>query len=478
MYIRIMSICTLLLVCSIVFAQNKPNVIFILSDDLGYNDLGCYGQQILKTPHIDKLASEGMKFNRFYSGAPVCAPARSVLMTSKHVGHGSVRGNQPKGQLLKDSEETLAKTFRNAGYATGLIGKWGLGNAPEPNDPKRNGFDYHYGYVNMWHAHNFFPEFLYKNGEKVYLNNKTGSIPPGNYPEGVGLATVRNEYAPDLFDREALNFIEENKTQPFFLFYAMNTPHGNSEYKVDGNGMEVPDTKAFDHTDWPNAEKGFAEMMRKLDITVGLIQEKIKELGLEENTIIVFSSDNGPHSECNHDPNFFNSAGILRGQKRDLYEGGVRVPFIIKYKDVIKSGLATDQIYGFWDVMPTFRDMLNLNKLKDVDGKSFWPVISGKGKAEQHKYLYWEFYEENGKQGVLFNDWKGIRLNTNNLSHSRLELYNLKEDPSEKNNLATANPKMVKKILKIMEKEHQPFPLTSLFKKDESAQRDVQAVNK
>ena len=456
------------------FAQSKPIVVFIFTDDLGYNDIDCYGQKILKTPNIDKLRSQGLKFNRFYSGAPVCAPARCALMTGKNVGNCSVRGNQPKGQLLKSEETTLPEVFKSAGYATGLIGKWGLGNAPEPDDPARNGFDYHYGYVNMWHAHNFYPEFLYRNGEKVYLDNKTGDIPKGNYPEGVGLASVRNTYAPDKFDEEALNFIQKNKDNPFFLFYAMNTPHGNSEYKVDGNGMEVPDTKLFDHTGWNNAEKGFAEMMRRLDNSVGMIMDKLTALNLESNTIVIFTSDNGPHSECNHDPDFFDSNGILRGQKRDLYEGGIRVPFIIKYPGVVQPNTTTDQVMALWDILPTMAAITGQKTPKGINGISYLPTLSGKRKQNQPKYLYWEFYEENGKQAVLWKDWKGIRFNTNLPTKMKFELYNLKEDESETNNVASKNPNIQKKIEKMMSKAHIPFPLTSLFNSDPTAQRDVQ----
>jgi arylsulfatase A len=473
---RIRALFTLIIFLSskLIYGQGQPNVIFILADDMGYADLGCYGQTVLKTPNIDELAKGGIKFMQYYAGSSVCAPSRCALMTGKNVGNCSVRGNQPKGQLLKTEETTLAEVFKNAGYTTGIIGKWGMGNAPEPNDPKIHGFDYHFGYVNMWHAHNFYPEFLYKNGEKVYYPNVTGDVPKGNYPEGVGLASVRKIYAPDEFDRENLEFIERNKEKPFFLYFAINTPHGNTEYKTNGNGMEVPDTKYFDYTDWNNAEKGYAEMVRRLDNSVGMIKAKLKELGLEKNTMIVFSSDNGPHNESGHDAKFFKSSGPLRGSKRDLYEGGIRVPFIVNYPDKIIPNQTTNSVFAFWDFLPTACELTNQPKPSGINGISFLPTLFAEKQTEKHKYLYWEFYEEGGKQAILWDNWKGIKLKTNNPNETRFELYNLSNDLSESDNIVDINPKIRKKMEKMMAKSHKPFPLTSLFSIDPSAQRDVQ----
>jgi arylsulfatase A-like enzyme len=473
----IKKILVLVFLANQLLAQKNPNVIFILADDLGYADVGCYGQKTLKTPNIDALAKGGIKFTQHYAGAPVCAPSRCALMTGKHVGHGSVRGNQPKGQLIKPDEITLSEVFKNAGYTTALIGKWGMGNAPEPNDPAINGFDYSFGYVNMWHAHNFYPEFLYRNAQKVALNNKTGNVPKGNLPEGVGLASVRNQYAPDEFEKDALEFISTNQKKPFFMYYAINTPHGNSEYKEDGNGMEVPDTKAFDDKNWNKAEKSFAEMIRKLDLTVGNIKAKLKELGIEENTMIVFASDNGPHAESGHNPDFFDSNGKLKGKKRDMYEGGIRVPFIVNYPARIKSGQVSKQVFAFWDFLPTACELTNQEIPKGIDGISYLPTLFGKPQTKKHKYLYWEFYEEGGKQSILWNNWKGIKFNTNDASKTKFELYNLASDISETKDLASKNPQIVKKIEEMMTEAHQPFELTSLFKPDPSAQRDVQQKN-
>lgn len=454
--------------------QKKTNVIFILSDDLGYGDLGCYGQKTLKTPNIDKLAMDGIKFTQHYAGAPVCAPSRCALITGKHVGNCSVRGNQPEGQLIKQEEVTLPEVFKKAGYKTAIVGKWGMGNAPEPNDPLINGFDHHFGYVNMWHAHNFYPEFLYKDAEKVFYPNVTGETPKGNYPEGVGYASVRKVYAPDEFDRAGLQFVENMKDEPFFLYFAINTPHGNSEYKDDGKGMEVPDTKAFDGESWPNAEKRFAEMIRRLDLTVGKFRDKLVELGIDKNTMIVFASDNGPHNESGHDDKFFDSNGPLKGKKRDLYEGGIRVPLIVNYPGKIKANQTSNEVFAFWDFLPTMSDMLGMEVPKESNGISFLPTLLGKKQTKKHKYLYWEFYEEHGKQAVLWKNWKAIKLNTNIANQTRIELYNLNTDLGENVNLASSNPKLVKKLSKMMDKAHKPFPLTSLFSSDPTAQRDIQ----
>lgn len=457
------------------FAQTptKPNVIVILSDDLGYGDLSCYGQKLYTTPHIDKLAREGMLFTRHYSGAPVCAPSRGTLMTGKHVGHGSVRGNQPKGQLLQTAETTLPEVFKKAGYKTACIGKWGMGNAPEPNDPLLHGFDYHYGYVNMWHAHNFYPEFLYKNGQKVILEgNKTGSVPQGNLPEGVGLAKERAKYAPDEFDREVGQFITQNRNNSFFIYYAINTPHGNSEYKV--GGMEVPDHKRFDNKNWPDVEKDFAEMVAKLDESVGKIIAKLKETGLDENTLIIFTSDNGPHNESGHSFEFFDSNGPFRGKKRDMYEGGIHVPMIARYPAKIKAGTVSSHVSAFWDYLPTVCDLIKVPKPAGIDGISFLPTLLGQKNQPTHEYLYWEFYEEGGKQAVLHQNWKGIKFNTNDATKTSFELYDLTNDPAEMQNLANQFPEKVQKMQSLMSQAHRPFALTSLFKTDPSAQRDVQ----
>ncbi|MBP6386733.1 MAG: arylsulfatase [Pseudarcicella sp.] len=452
----------------------KPNVIVVLADDLGYGNLSIYGSKIIKTPNIDNLGKEGIVFTSHYSGAPVCSPSRASLMTGKHVGHCSVRGNQPKGQLLQPEETTLPEVFKSAGYKTAIIGKWGMGNAPEPNDPMINGFDHQYGYVNMWHAHNFYPEFLYKNAQKVTLEgNKTGNVPAGDYPEGIGYASSRVKYAPNEFEREALEFIDNNKEKPFFMYFAINTPHANSEYKK--TGMEVPNFGRFENETWTDPEKAYATMVENLDNTVGKLVEKLKALNLDENTMIVFSSDNGAHSEGGHNPDFFDDNGPFRGYKRDMYEGGIRTPLLIRWPAKIKKGQVTNHVSAFWDILPTMCDVAGAKKPVGIDGISMMPtLVKSKLLQPNHEYLYWEFYEEGGKQAVLYKNWKGIRLNTNFSDKMKFELYNLSADPAELHNVADQNPEMVKKMIEYMGKAHTPFKLTSLFKSDPRAQKDVQ----
>jgi arylsulfatase A len=456
-------------------APTKPNVIFILTDDLGYGDLGCFGQKIIATPHIDQLATEGVRMTQHYAGSTVCAPSRCALMTGKHVGHGSIRGNQPVGQLLKPEETTLAEVFKKAGYTTGLIGKWGMGNKPANDDPLKNGFDYHFGFVDMWHAHTFFPEFLYKNGEKYRLEGNKSEMTPEaqkifgenrKIPEDIclGIGTQKAKYVPYEFDREVAEFIDKNKTQPFFLMLTVNTPHANSEFKKDG--MEVTDYGEFEGKDWKTPEKGFAKMIRDIDNTVGKISAQINELGLDENTIIVFTSDNGPHQEGGHSADYFDSNNILRGYKRDMYEGGIRVPTIVKWKNTIKANTETKHISAFWDWLPTMCDITGVAKPTSIDGISFLPILKGNAKAQKkHKYLYWEFYELGGRQAVLWGDWKLIKLNVEDPAKMVVELYNLKTDISETKNIAKQNPSVVKQMESMMREAHQPFALADLFKK-------------
>ena len=443
----------------------KPNVVFILADDLGWADLSCLGQQIFKTPHIDKLAADGMLMTNFYTGSTVCAPSRATIMTGKHTGHNSIRSNQGN-PVLKDEEITIAELFKVKGYNTGCIGKWGVGSPTDKNDPKRNGFDYFYGYINAGHAHNLFPEYLYQNGDKVKLTNKIrlneeGVNPWAHKGEGMGVAEVRNEYAPFLFDGEALRFIERNKDEPFFLYLAYNTPHANNEDKI--TGCEVPEYGEFKDKDWPEVEKGFAKMVTNLDHSVGLVVNKLEELGLIEKTLIIFCSDNGPHQEGGHIMEYFNSNGDLRGMKRDLYDGGIRTPFIVRWDGVVEPDSRSDHLSAFWDVLPTFCDILEIAYPEKIDGLSFLPALSGKGKQAEHDYLYWEFYEKGGKQALIKGDWKAVRLNLNNGRERIEELYNLDEDPEEQENLAAEYPEMMEGFEMLFEEARTDDYPVSLF---------------
>jgi arylsulfatase A-like enzyme len=446
--------------------NSTPNVILIVADDMGFGDLSCCGQKILKTPHIDRMAGEGIFFNNMYTGSSVCAPSRASLMTGMHTGHCSVRGNAPD-QIVNDSEMTLAKIFKQAGYVTGAVGKWGLGTIMPYDDPQRKGFDTFYGYINMWHAHNFYPEFLIENGKRVELSNKNPRV-NGVDPyadkgrEGKGVAEVRNEYAPFLFDAKAATFIEQNKNQKFFLYLAYNTPHANNEGKQ--NGMEVPDYYEFANTTWPEPEKGFAAMMRNLDNSVGKILAKLKELKIDKNTLVLFITDNGPHQEGGHHVDFFDSNGKYRGWKRDFYEGGIKSPCIARWPGTIKAGSITDQVFAFWDFLPTFAEFSGVKDLPGTDGISFYPTLLGKPQTERHDYLYWEFYEKGGTQTIIKDQWKAIKLKVSGPPAAiKFELYDIVIDPEELTDVAAQHPELVKQFEVMFKDSRTEFAAAPLF---------------
>jgi len=417
---------------------NKPNIIFILADDLGYGDLGCYGQKRIKTPSLDKMAEEGMRFTQHYAGSTVCAPSRCVLMTGLHTGHCLVRGNARVP--LRPSDVTVAELLKKAGYATGIVGKWGLGEPATTGIPNKQGFDYWFGYLNQRHAHNYYPTYLWRNEEKVQLKNEVRDVnPPG------GVATKKVEYSHDLCAKEALSFVERNKDNPFFLYLAFTIPHANNE--AGKEGMEVPDYGIYKDKDWPWPQKGHAAMITRMDGDIGKLFAKLRELGIDENTFVFFSSDNGPHREGGNNPDFNDSNGPLRGIKRDLYEGGIRVPTLARWPGKIKPGSATDHISGFWDFLPTCANLAGFKPPKDIDGISMVPALLGKPqKQKKHEFLYWEFHEQGKKQAVRMGDWKGVRLNVAKKPVGPIELYNLKTDIGEKNNIADKHPDIVAKI--------------------------------
>ncbi|MHC4648929.1 MAG: arylsulfatase [Planctomycetota bacterium] len=391
----------------------KPNIIFILADDLGYGDVGCYGQKQIQTPNIDRMAAEGMRFTQHYAGSTVCAPSRCVLMTGLHTGHCRVRAN---ARILMEPEDvTVAKVLKSAGYVTGMIGKWGVGHPPPPGDPARNGFDYFFGYLNMVHAHNYYPEFLWRN---------------------------------ELFTEEALRFVDVFRKEPFFLYLAYTIPHANNEGgRHIGNGMEVPDYGIYKDKDWPDPKKGHAAMISRMDRDIGKLLAKLKELGIDANTLVMFSSDNGPHKEGGADPAFFNSNGPLTGKKRDLYEGGIRVPLVARWPGRIKPGSVSDHVSAFWDFLPTAAELGGASAPADTDGVSMVPTLLGKpSKQKEHEYLYWEFHERGGKQAVRMGDFKGVRLNVHKDPNGPVELYNLANDIGEKHNIADRHPDIVLRI--------------------------------
>ena len=414
-------------------AQTRPNIIFIQADDLGYGDLSCYGQRKFRTPNINRLAAEGMRFTQYYAGSTVCAPSRSALMTGQHTGHTRIRGNARHPLLPEDV--TVAEALKSAAYKTALIGKWGLGEAGTTGVPNRQGFDYFFGYLNQRHAHNYYPTFLWRNEKRIDLRN----LVPDEDAEGSGVSTNRVDYAHDLMAEEALKFIEGNGGGPFFIYLAFTIPHANNEAK--NKGMEVPDLGEFASEDWPDQEKAKAAMITRLDRDVGRLMALLKKLGIDDNTLVFFTSDNGPHREGGADPDFFDSNGPLRGIKRDLYEGGIRVPMIARWPKRIKAGAKSDQVWAHWDLLPTLAEVAGVKPPADIDGVSMFNALRGR-RQRDHEFLYWEFHERGFSQAARMGDWKAVRKSPD----SPLELYDLKNDLGEQNDGAAKHPEIVKKI--------------------------------
>ncbi|MCF6268460.1 MAG: arylsulfatase [Melioribacteraceae bacterium] len=430
----------------------KPNIIYILADDLGYGDLGSYGQERIKTPRIDKMATEGMRFTDHYAGATVCAPSRSVLMTGLHTGHTYIRGNrekEPMGQEPLPAEiKTVAEYLKDAGYTTGLIGKWGLGGPGSVGMPTRQGFDYFYGYMCQRHAHNYYPEFLFRNEDKIMLEGNRVENPR---PDGEGVSVDKAQYTHDLFAEEALKFVEVNKDNPFFLYLALTIPHANNRGGDNGMdiGMEVPSLGQYADKDWPFAEKGKAAMITLMDKDIGRLLDKLQELGIAENTLVIFTSDNGPHAEGGAQPDFSNSNGQLRGLKRDLYEGGIRVPMIAWQPGTIKPNTTSSHISAFWDFLPTACDIAGLETPKNIDGISFLPELLGKPQPE-HEYLYWEFYGRGFKRAFRIGDYKYVQVGAN----SQFEMYNLANDIGETKDISAEHPEKIAELKKLLKTAH------------------------
>ena len=441
--------------CGAIKAQEKPNVIYILVDDLGIGDLGCYGQRAIKTPAIDKLADNGMKFMQHYSGSTVSAPSRCVLMTGKHTGNAYVRGNfgrkgkdgKPYDLALPASEVTVAEMFKKADYKTACIGKWGLGGPSTEGHPNNQGFDYFFGYLSQLNAHSFYPNQLFENNDAVVLNKKV--------------------YSHDMIVDKAMNFIEENAAQPFFLYLTPTIPHAElivPEGELMGYDTQFQE-KPYKGKHYISQEKPratFAAMVSRLDRDVQKVVDLLKEKGIYDNTIIVFTSDNGTHTEGGHDPYFFDSNGPYRGTKRDLYDGGIKTPFIVQWPAVINPGSVSYHVSAFWDFMPTVGELIDIDTPKESDGISFLPSLKDKGKQKKHDYLYFEFHEMGGRQAVIKDGWKLIRLNVNNPKKEKYELYNLPNDPAEVANVVKQYPEITSDLQKIMseartENEHFKF---------------------
>lgn len=439
-------------------SSKKPNIIFVLADDLGYGDLGCYGQKMIQTPNIDRMAQEGMRFTDHYAGSTVCAPSRCCLMTGKHAGHARIRSNARFP--LRPEDRTVAELLKKAGYTTGIIGKWGLGQESSTGTPNNKGFDYWFGYLDQGHAHNYYPEFLWENEKKVPLDNKVT-----HFKDTIkGLATVKKDYSHDLFTDHALDFVRQNKNNPFFLYLAYTIPHANNQAIALGaeHGMEVPDYGIYNDKPWPDAQKGHAAMISRLDRDMGRIRKKLAKSGIEKDTLIIFTSDNGPHKEGGARPDFFNSQGQLRGIKRDLYEGGIRVPFIACWPEKIASASTSDHVSAFWDFLPTCCELANVSYPANVDGISMVPTLLDKPeKQKKHKCLYWEFYEQGGKKAVRFGKYKAVMLKVSTDANGHVELYNLQRDISEQNDIADQNPELVAMARELFASEHKPSKLWS-----------------
>ncbi len=432
-------------------SRRLPNIIFILADDLGYGDLGSYGQTRIKTPHLDRMAAEGMRFTDFYSGSTVCAPSRCVLMTGLHTGHAYIRGNSKNN--LRPEDLTVAEVLRKAGYTTGLTGKWGLGHEGSAGVPTKKGFDYFFGYLDQTHAHNYYPTFLLRNEERVRLRN----VVPDEGPVGQGVAGRKVEYSHDLVTSEALAFVERNRDRPFFLYMAYTIPHANNEAK--DRGMEVPDLGIYQNENWPEAQKGLAAMVSRMDRDVGTLFERLKQYGIDGQTIVFMSSDNGPHSEGGNNPDFFDSNGPLRGIKRDLYDGGIRVPMIVRWPGRTPPGRVSAHVGYFGDIMPTLAEIAGASIPANLDGISFLPSVLGeRDRQKTHDYLYWEFYERGSAQAVRMGNWKGVCKPFG----GEIELYDLRTDIGERENVAGLHPDVVAKIRAAMKEAHVPSPLWKL----------------
>jgi arylsulfatase A len=452
-------------------AGPKPNIIFILADDLGYGELGCFGQEKIRTPNIDRIAAEGMKFSQHYSGSPVCAPSRCVLLTGKHTGHAYIRDNsemRERGEVwrnplvegqypLPENTFTIGRLFQSAGYTTGAIGKWGLGGPGTSGEPNSQGFDHWYGYLCQRRAHNYYPIHLWRNRERHILAWNKYFYPHQRLPQDRDPYDKSSyaeysgkQYSLDLMAEEALGFIRENRNKPFFLYLPFTVPHAaiqvpeDSLQEYEGAFPETPYTGDKGYLPHPAPRAGYAAMVTRMDREIGRIMSLLKELGIDDRTLIVFSSDNGPTFNGGTDSEFFRSAGPLRGLKTMLYEGGIRVPTVARWPGRIKPGSVSDHVSAFWDWLPTFAELLGVRSSGDTDGISLLPTLLGNPeKQKNHDYLYWEY---NGKQAVRRSEWKAYRSSVD----SPLELYNLRDDIAEKHDLAGQRPDMVKEIEDIM----------------------------
>ena len=404
--------------------KRKPNMIFIMADDLGYGDLGCYGQRHIQTPNIDRLAKEGMRFTQCYAGSTVCAPSRSVLMTGQHTGHTRVRGNfgkvggvGPQRRVPLEPEDlTVAEVLKRAGYTTGITGKWGLGEPGTSGVPNTQGFDEWFGYLNQRNAHSYYPPYLWKNREKVLLEgNQNGR---------------RRQYTHDLFTEFALDFVNRHKSEPFFLYLAYTVPHAK---------YEIPSVEPYADRDWPQDAKVHAAMITRMDRDIGRLMSLLDELGLDDDTLVFFCSDNGAAKRWE---GIFDSSGPLRGHKRDLYEGGIRTPMIARWPGHVPAGRVNEAVWYFADVLPTLADLAGVEPQGKIDGVSVLPTLLGQPQDTASRFLYWEFHGNDLDQASRWRNFKAVRLG----QAAALELYDLDEDPGEQHNIADERPEIAGKM--------------------------------
>lgn len=425
----------------------RPNIIYILADDAGYGDFSCYGQEKFETPRIDQLAQRGLKFTQHYSGATVCAPSRCALLTGYHTGHTYVRGNrevQPVGQSPIPADTlTLPKLLKKAGYVTGAFGKWGLGYPGSEGDPMKQGFDRFFGYNCQRNAHTYYPTWMFDDDQKIELDGKT--------------------YSHDLIMDEALQFIRDNQQESFFCYLPVAIPHAAMHVTEEYSAPFREKFPQFENkigryagTQVKNPVAAFAGMMVKLDEDVGRVIDLVEELGLTDNTLIIFTSDNGPHVEGGHDPEFFNSNGPLNGFKRDLTDGGIRVPMIATWPGKIKPASQTDHISAFWDIMPTVCDLAEIETPKGIDGISFVPTLLGKPDQPQHEYLYWEFHERGGKRAIRMGKWKAVQVNMAKNPNAPIALYDVIADIGETTDVSADHPEVMAKVRKIFQEAREP----------------------
>ena len=431
----------------------RPNVVFILADDLGYGDLGSYGQRKIQTPHLDQLAAEGLRFTQVYAGSTVCAPSRSSLMTGMHNGHNRVRDNLPHGVWLRPDDLTVAEVLKQAGYRTGGIGKWSLGNPGSWGIPLYQGFDHWYGHLNQDQAHFYYPDYLWDD-DTVSLLQEVVMV--GEVGKMRGNRGGRNAlYTHDLFTERALAFVEDNRDRPFFLYLSYTLPHFSDYPRDSPEHYIVPSDAPYSSRDWPQIAKNYAAMITRLDRDVGHLVTRLGELGLDQSTLVVFTSDNGPYQGVPTPIEFFDSNGPLRGGKRDVYEGGIRVPFIARWPGKVPAGRVSDQVFAFWDILPTLAELAGLPPPEGIDGISMLPALLGQPQ-EGHEFLYWDYghVRRTFKQAVRMGEWKGVR----NGVRAPLELYDLRDDIGEARDVASAHPEVVQRIEELMEAARTDVP--------------------